>query len=266
MRDKLKETFDQIHAEEELKENTLEFLAEKRRRDRKKRFPQSRRLVPVLACLAAVFLCLGGYRLYFTPTSIISIDINPSLELGINPFDRVVSVEGFNEDGKELAASLDLEYMSYTRAVEEILSDERIAAYLSEDQVLSIAVAGADEGKTETILSQVRACARGHKNTHCYGVSHEEITSAHEAGLSCGKYRAYLELKEYDPDITVEEVSGMTMKEIRDRIASLAGKEEAGESTSYRGKDSAQQKHGHGGQEHSEDDERHGHGYRQGKE
>ena len=262
MRDKLKETFDQIHAEEEMKENTLEFLAEKRRRDRKKRFPQSRRLVPGLACLAAVFLCLGGYRLYFTATSIISIDINPSLELGINPFDRVVSVEGFNEDG----ASLDLESMSYTRAVEEILSDERIAAYLSEDQVLSIAVAGADEEKTETILSQVRACAQGHENTHCYGVSHEEITSAHEVGLSCGKYRAYLELKEYDPDITAEEVSGMTMKEIRDRIASLAGKEEAGETTSYGGKDSAQQKHGHGRQEHSEDDERHGHGYRQGKE
>ena len=30
-----------------------------------------------------------------TPTAYISIDINPSLELGINRFDRIVSVEGY---------------------------------------------------------------------------------------------------------------------------------------------------------------------------
>lgn len=266
MKDKLKKTFDSIHAEEELKAGTLEFISRKTRGYRKRKTVPYRRLVPALACLLMLFLGFGGYHVYFTPTSIISIDTNPSLELGINALDRVVSVEGYNEDGEELAASLNVNHMNYTEAVEEILSNDIIAEYLSQDQILSIAVAGSDEGKTEKILSQVRACTEGEKNTHCYEASHEEIASAHEAGLSCGKYRAYLELKQYDPDITTEEVQGMTMKEIRDRIASLAGTEEAGESTSYRGEDSAQQKHGHGGQEHSGEGERHGHGYRQESE
>lgn len=30
----------------------------------------------------------------------------------------------------------------------------------------------------------------------------EEVASAHETGLSCGKYRAFLELQLLDPDIT----------------------------------------------------------------
>lgn len=49
---------------------------------------------------------------------------------------------------------------------------------------------------------------------------------AHEAGLSYGKYMAYLELKELDPDIAPEDVQGMTMREIRDRIGQLSGNAE----------------------------------------
>ena len=57
---------------------------------------------------------------------------------------------------------------------------------------------------------------------HCYHADEEEITAAHEEGLSCGKYRAYLELKKLDPDVTVDEVRGMTMREIRERIETLS--------------------------------------------
>ena len=30
-----------------------------------------------------------------TPVSAVSIDVNPSIELGVNRFDRVVAVEGY---------------------------------------------------------------------------------------------------------------------------------------------------------------------------
>ena len=49
----------------------------------------------------------GGTWLYFTPTMEISVDINPSIELGVNRFDRVISVDGYNEDGQALAQLLD---------------------------------------------------------------------------------------------------------------------------------------------------------------
>ena len=55
----------------------------------------------------------------------------------------------------------------------------------------------------------------------------ETAREAHALGLSCGRYMAYLEWKALDPDVTPEEFNGMTMREIRDRIAALSG-EDAG--------------------------------------
>ena len=37
--------------------------------------------------------------------------------------------------------------------------------------------------------------------------------NAHKAGLSVGKYRAFLELKAKKPEITPEEVQGLTMRQ-----------------------------------------------------
>ena len=51
----------------------------------------------------------------------------------------------------------------------------------------------------------------------------EVAAAAHAVGLSCGKYRAYLELHELDPSVTPADIQGMTMREIRDRIAALSG-------------------------------------------
>lgn len=45
-----------------------------------------------------------------------------------------------------------------------------------------------------------------------------DVAEAHAAGLSVGKYRAYLELREVLPDVTVEDVQRLTMREIRDLL------------------------------------------------
>lgn len=221
MDDRLKAAFDEIHAEETLKEQTKAFLAERCRQKRSRMI--SNRLAPVLACLLLLLAGWGGYQFYFTPTSVISIDVNPSLELGVNRFDRVVSVEGYNDEGQVLAESLQVTFLPYTEAVEQVLSSQQFSAYLTEDAAVSIAVAGADQAETEEMLTQIQGCTQGWKNTHCYSSSMEEVTSAHEAGLSCGKYRAYLELQALDPEITVEEVASMTMAEIRALIQTLSG-------------------------------------------
>ncbi|HIZ42609.1 MAG TPA: hypothetical protein H9811_08620 [Candidatus Gemmiger excrementigallinarum] len=56
-----------------------------------------------------------------------------------------------------------------------------------------------------------------------WGAGAGEVEQAHECGLSYGKYRAYRELAALDPTVTPEAVQGMTMREIRDRIAALTG-------------------------------------------
>ena len=54
----------------------------------------------------------GGYFLYFIPVSSISVDVNPSIELGINRFDKVVTVDTFNNDGYHIMSSLNVRFMS----------------------------------------------------------------------------------------------------------------------------------------------------------
>lgn len=177
------------------------------------------------AAIVAVFLLLcGGYYLYFIPTATISIDINPSLELSINRFDRVISVNGYNSDGDALADSLDIRFMNCQDAVSELLENENVTDLLSQDEMMAITVGGSNDGQCSRILENVQTCTKSHEeSTHCYTATDDETHEAHNMGLSCGRYKAYQELQTLDPDITPEEVNEMSMKEIYDRIASLTG-------------------------------------------
>ena len=95
------------------------------------------------ALLLCLLCLLAGVRwFYFTPTAQISIDINPSLELGVNRLDKVVYVKSYNEDGQELAEELDLNFQSYTEALGQIVSSAVVEELLSEDGVMTIGVWG----------------------------------------------------------------------------------------------------------------------------
>ena len=226
-KEKLKAAFDQVRAEEELKERTKEYLSEKVYARKKKRTSPLRNFAAAAACALLVFLAGGSY-LYFTPTAYISVDVNPSLELGINRFDRIVSVTGYNEDGKALADSLDLKYMDYSDALEALLADQDMEVYLSDNADVVFTVAGKSESQSSQILETVESCASSHENVHCHSGDTEEIHHAHDAGLSFGKYQAYLTLKELDPSVTLEEIQDMTMSQIRELIQEYSQEDSQG--------------------------------------
>ena len=222
MNSAFKELFGPVRAEEDLKDRTRTFLAERTQGYTKRAAAKRRYPAYAAACACLALALLGGRWLYFTPTAAISIDINPSIELSVNRFDRVIAVTGFNEDGQEFSHELDVKYKNYTQAVEQILHHDSVTALLSAGEVMAITVAGPDGQQSAKLLSGVEACAAGQRNVDCYSARPEEAAAAHEAGLSCGKYRAFLELRRLDPDITPEAVQGMTMREIRDRIDLLS--------------------------------------------
>ena len=264
-KEKLKAAFDQVRAEEELKERTKEYLSEKVYARKKKRNSPLRNFAAAAACALLVFLAGGSY-LYFTPTAYISVDVNPSLELGINRFDRIVSVIGYNEDGRALADNLSIKYMDYTDALKSLLEDQDMEVYLTDDADVVLTVAGEDESQSSQILQNIESCMSQHKNVHCHTGDSEEIHSAHDAGLSFGKYQAWEILQELDADVTLEEVQDMTMTEIRDLIWKYSQEkfqenplaedsEELEESETYiYEEDPVQSLHRHRHHGHSEDD------------
>lgn len=223
MNDLLKEAFSQIRAEESLKEDTLSYLYQETQGYQRApaAVSYSRPLLSLAACLLLV-VCLGLWKAWFTPVSVISIDINPSLELELNRFDRVISVEGYNEDGQTLADSLSVQYLNYQDALEEILNSETVADCLARQELLSIAVVDDDAQRQQDLLAGVQSCTSGHSQTHCYAADSASLEDAHHAGLSYGKYQAYLELVALDPNITPQQVQTMTMREIRELIDDLS--------------------------------------------
>lgn len=223
MHERLKEAFGQVRAEDALKSGTKAFLFQKTNGYTKKKAINARHLLPAAAC--AMLLLTVGHWLYFTPTVEISIDINPSLELGVNRFDRVISVEGYNEDGEELARSLRVKYMDYSEAVSRILESDPIVALLSNEEIMTIVVTGTDGAQSSKVYSKIRSCTEGKNNTYCYHAHESEEEEAHEMGLSCGRYKAFLEAQALDPEITADDIQNMTMGEIQDLIDGLSGED-----------------------------------------
>ncbi len=220
MSEKWREAFDQVRADEELKEHTRDYL-QKRVYSKKKpgRLPV-RAAVAAAACLVLIALASGGGYVFFTPTAYISIDINPSLELGINRFDRIVSVEGYNAEAEELLAELDIRFLPYQEGLQELLDSAGLQDYLARDGLLSFTVAGGSDEQSSQILDHVETCAKGHQNMQCHVSGMDEMEAAHQEGMSVGKYRAYLALREVDPSVTLEEVKGMSMRQIQELLES----------------------------------------------
>lgn len=212
--------FDHVHADESIKNKTSDFLSEQIRARTLSRTTMVRRF----AAAAASFVLLlagGGYFTCLVPVSAISVDVNPSVELQLNRLDRVVSVTGYNEDGEQLADSLDVMFLGVQDALDEILNDEQIGQYLADDGSVYITVSGNNQTHCQNLLKTVEGCTAGNGNVYCTSATAEEASAAREAGLTVGKYREFVELQQLDPDITSEDISDWTMKEIRDRIEEL---------------------------------------------
>lgn len=173
------------------------------------------RLAPVLCLLA---LLIGGSWLYFTPSAVVSIDINPSFELSLNRFDRVIGVTAYNEDAEALLSKLSLRNRSYENALDSIICSDKIASLLENDELLVLTVidSGAQAEKLLLVTEQM-ACRS--ENISCGTARREDAQSAHSLGLSCGKYLACAELLELEPELELEDIESMTMREIRDLIS-----------------------------------------------
>ncbi len=206
MDDRIKKAFGAVHASEELKNRTKKFIAQRSRGYKGRRY--ALRIIPATAACLALAL-FAAATLYLTPTTRVNIDINPSLELGINRFDKVVSVEALNDDGKKLAQTLNIKFTDYNDAFRRILDEKSVKDLLTENEIMTVTVIETKTEQSANILSGMRDCANGYSNVYCHSASSDEAHAARELGLSCGKYRAFLELRKLDPNITTEDIQGM---------------------------------------------------------
>lgn len=220
MGNRIQDAFDNIKADSSLKESTKVFLAEKRE---KKNSPfQSRAFYRTFAAVCTILLLtvgIGGYWWAQVPVSYVSIDINPSVELGLNRLERVVSATAYNPEGEEILQELSLKGKKYTEAIHAVVESQAMARYLTKDAELVFTVA-AEGSREKEIETGVAYCSKhiGHK-CHRVSADMEIVSSAHDNEMSVGKYYAYLQLSQYDSAVSLDECRHMSMQQIHDSIS-----------------------------------------------
>lgn len=217
----IRDSMKNIRATEELKQNTLQYLYEQEKRDcrTRTRLGVVRRLA--LAAVSILLLVgIGGYSVYRQPVSYISVDVNPSIELSVNRFGRVVSTEAFNNDGRDIAERVPLRNLPYMQAIGRLLEDESCLGFLREDSILVFTVVS---DQAEKMIKELNASEllKSH-GALTYTSDASCMHEAHQHQMSFGKYRTYLELLKYDGSVTIDDCHSMTMGEMRDKIDACA--------------------------------------------
>lgn len=229
------------------------------RTERRPARPLTRRAaIALAACLALAAVGVGGYAWAQAPCAYVAIDVNPSIELGINRLGNVASVRAYNEDGERLLQALDLDGLAYADAMAAL--EERLRGYLDDGATVEMTVVCDDERQAAELEQVGVGClsASGSGSVHCSHASSEEHHAAESAGMGLGKYRLYLELVDAGVNISPEEASAMTMRELR-ALLEDAGSASAGGSGSDAGKASGRAG-GHGNGSRDEHGREGGHG------
>lgn len=158
-------------------------------------------------------------------TTIIGVDINPSIEFTVNEDYEVVSFRLVNEDAEIVAADLDFIGMNFDEALDLYLEAAIEAGYIDvnrEDNAILITVANDDEEKEEEIRERVRNNANMFFHKHSIGgvileaeISNEEIYAlALEYEVSPGKVRIALAAQASDEELLLENLVTLSVREL----------------------------------------------------
>lgn len=186
------------------------------------RFRRARRhgvIGALAACLVLGAVLFGVTRAGAEPTAFVDIDINPSIELQVNRFDKVVAAEAVNTDGEAVLAQLDLAGLPYDEALALLTNSDALAPYLEENSYIQVSVAANDQGQEQALTTASEEClANLPYRASCHAVSLQTHEEAHAHGMGCGRYTAAVELASLDPEVTVEDCADLSMRELRERI------------------------------------------------
>ncbi|SCZ81363.1 anti-sigma-I factor RsgI family protein [Acidaminobacter hydrogenoformans] len=88
-----------------------------------------------VAAAAAVLLVTSGAvsYAYMNPVTTINVDVNPSVEMRLNTFDKVINAKALNADGEEILKALNLKGMESDEAIEALIEAMIDDGYLNEE-------------------------------------------------------------------------------------------------------------------------------------
>ncbi len=186
-----------------------------------------------LALSGALLLSLGGGGYAYaktTPVAYVSLDINPSIELGVNTFDQVVSAEAYNEDGQKVLEGIALINSDINKAVDKVISSAISEGYVKEDGSSGIEITTSSD--KENVANKIDQTAKEAANdalddnnvnatVETEKVALERRDEARKLGITPGKLNLIQKLQELDPTISVDDYKSSSVKEIMKKTKEL---------------------------------------------
>lgn len=182
--------------------------------------------------------------------AVVSLDVNPSIELKVDKDEEVVSATGLNADGKKVLEGMDLEDTDLDVAVNAIIGSMLKHGYLSDMQnsiLLSVSgVEGYDANALETKLaSEVNALLKDGAvlSQNVTDADDSLVKMADEYGITVGKASLINEIVKNSKTHSFEQLAGLTINELNliSENIKLGGIKSEGKASakSYIGKDAA---------------------------
>ncbi len=79
----------------------------------------------ILAAAASFIVVCGGISSYFVPAKYMSVDINPSVMMTINIYNRVINTKPLNDDAEILLSKTDVSGMSVSDSMDELIKSRK---------------------------------------------------------------------------------------------------------------------------------------------
>lgn len=187
-------------------------------------FFTSKRFIPIVASLACAFtLFAGAIGLYNENYQTVYIDVNPSVALKLNRFDRVIGVELLNDDAKNLFSDTDLVGYDVEEALEVVISTCDSEGYVKEDSEIYLSATSKEEKKSEKLLSKLKTCAETMKSkdeksymVNTYNTKEEEMEKFKDSNISPAKDKIMHEIADADDkdDYDFEDLREKSMYEL----------------------------------------------------
>lgn len=158
-----------------------------------------RKTIWAICVMTALFIFLGSMipmnqdnKAY----AYMSIDVNPSIELGINKNMQVVELNGFNKEGKKIISAItNWKKKDVSQLAKNIITEMKKEGYLKSNQPIIISTVRTNgseqqaEAKLNENLKEIKAKANEESlEVTVYKGTEKEREKAHHLGITTGKY------------------------------------------------------------------------------
>lgn len=168
-------------------------------------------------------ISLGLFLLFTLPANILTLDINPSIEITTNRLNNVLSIEPLNQEAKDLLSNYTLRDKNLNHVVNDLTDLMILTGYITggEDNMIMITVK--EDNADPQLLTKVNDMIAAYLENkqiqatlfnQSISYAQEEINQAKEFGISPGRMDLIQKLLTKDGGLAPEALATISLKEL----------------------------------------------------